>query len=324
VGVTFDLPGLFDLQVNGFGGVDFNDPACAPEDLQRAITALRATGVTRFLPTLITGPAERIDRCARLLAACPEPAVAGIHLEGPWLAPAAAGAHPREHLALPSFEDFSRRQEAAGGRIRMVTLAPELPGALALIERLVAAGVRVAIGHTAAEPEQIREAVRAGATVSTHLGNGCPPVLPRHPNLILEQLAADELAAALIADGHHLSPSVVKVMVRAKSLARTLLVTDATAAAGRPPGRFQLAGMAVELSAAGRVTLAGTDRLAGSALTLDAAVANTARFLGGSLAEVWPLASSQPAAALGLAPAGRVRGRFEAGTLIIDEVTGEP
>jgi N-acetylglucosamine-6-phosphate deacetylase len=312
--VEVDFPGLFDLQVNGFAGVDFNDPACTAEDMQRAIAALRATGVTRFLPTLITGPLERVARCARMLAACRDPAVAGIHLEGPYLAPDAAGAHPPAHLAPPSFDDFSRRQEAAEGRIVLVTLAPELPGALGLIERLVAAGVRVAIGHTAAGPEEIRDAVRAGATMSTHLGNGCPPVLPRHPNLLLEQLAADELQAALIVDGHHLPASVVKVMVRAKSLARTLLVTDATAAAGQRPGRFQLAGMAVELSAAGRVTLAGTDRLAGSALTLDAAVANTVRFTGCSLAEVWPLASAQPAAALGLAPGGRVIGRFDPAT----------
>ncbi len=322
--MVVDFPGLFDLQVNGFGGVDFNDPACTPEDLHRAIVALRATGVTRFLPTLITGPDDRVDRCARVLAACADPAVAGIHLEGPYLAPDAAGAHPRQHLALPSFDHFARRQEAAGGRIVLVTLAPELPGALALTERLVAAGVRVAIGHTAAGPDQIRDAVRAGATMSTHLGNGCPPVLPRHPNLLLEQLAADELTAALIVDGHHLPPSVVKVMVRAKSLARTILVTDATAAAGQRPGRFQLAGMDVELSGAGRVTLAGTDRLAGSALTLDAAVASTVRFTGCTLAEVWPLASTQPAAALGLAPAGRVIGRFDPGTFRLHIEKVEP
>jgi N-acetylglucosamine-6-phosphate deacetylase len=317
-----ELPGLFDLQVNGFAGVDFNDPATTQEDLARAIAALRATGVTRFLPTLITGPAERFLACARLLSACPDPAVAGLHMEGPYLAPEAAGAHPDAHLAPPSFDDFSRRQEAAGGRILLVTIAPEVPGALPFIERLVTAGVRVAIGHTAAGPDAIRDAVRAGATISTHLGNACPLLLPRHPNLIWEQLAADELTACLIVDGHHLPPSVVKVMVRAKSLGKTVLVTDAVAAAAQPPGRYRLGEVPVELSAAGRVTIVGTDRLAGSALTLDVALANTVRFTGWSLQEVAPLASTQAAAAVGRTTAGRVLADHDpvTGALTIERV----
>ena len=263
--------------------------------------------MTRFLPTLITGPAERFLACARLLAACPDPAVAGLHMEGPYLAPEAAGAHPDAHLAPPSFEDFSRRQEAAGGRILLVTLAPEVPGALPLIERLVAAGVRVAIGHSAAGPGAIRDAVHAGATLSTHLGNACPLLLPRHPNLLWEQLAADELAAGLIVDGHHLPPSVVKVMVRAKSLARTVLVTDAIAAAGpapralpagRGPGRAvgRRAGHHRGHRPAGRV---GADprRGAGQHRALHRLQPGR-RWL--------PLASTQPAAAVGRTTAGRV------------------
>ncbi len=317
-----DFPGLFDLQVNGFSGVDFNDPETTAGDLQLAIAGMRATGVTRFLPTLITGPLDRFLRCARRLAACPDPAVAGLHMEGPYLAPDAAGAHPDAHLTLPDFDDFARRQEAAGGRIVLVTLAPELPGALPLIERLVAAGVRVAIGHSAAGGSAIGDAVRAGATLSTHLGNACPLLLPRHPNLLWEQLAADGLVAGLIVDGHHLPPAVVKVMVRAKSLARTVLVTDATAAAGQRPGRFRLGEIPVELSAQGRVTIVGTDRLAGSALTLDVALANTVRFTGCSLAEVLPLASTQAAAAVGLTTAGRVFARHDpdTGALAIERV----
>jgi N-acetylglucosamine-6-phosphate deacetylase len=307
------FPGFFDLQVNGFAGVDFNDPAIGPDDLGPAIAAMRATGVTRFLAALISAPLAAFSRCARTLVSCSDPALAGIHLEGPYLSPDARGAHPVEHLAPASIDDFQRRQDAAGGRIRLVTLAPEVPGALALIEYLVSIGVRVAIGHTAADPPVIAEAVRAGATLSTHLGNGCPAVLPRHPNLIWEQLAADGLVAGLIVDGHHLSASVVKVMVRAKSLARTVLVTDATAAAGRPPGRYRLGQMPVDLSPSGRVTLVGTNVLAGSALTLDAAVASTARFTGHALADVLPLASTQPARSVGLETAGQVVGRWDAG-----------
>jgi N-acetylglucosamine-6-phosphate deacetylase len=318
------FPGFFDLQVNGFAGVDFNDPALGPEQVGHAIAAMRATGVTRFLAALISAPLDSFSRCARTLASCSDPGLAGVHLEGPYLSREARGAHPAEHLAPASVEDFQRRQDAAGGRIRLVTLAPEIPGALGLIDYLVSSGVRVAIGHSAAHPSVIGEAVRAGATLSTHLGNGCPAVLPRHPNLLWEQLAADGLVAGLIVDGHHLSASVVKLMVRAKSLARTVLVTDATAAAGQPPGRYRLGQMPVELSPSGRVTLAGTDVLAGSALTLDAAVASTTRFTGHPLADVLPLATTQPARSVGLETAGRVVGRWDAGASVLSILRVDP
>ena len=324
--MNLDFPGLFDLQVNGFAGVDFNDPALTDAQLGRAIAAMRTTGVTRFLPTLITGPEDDFRRCAGTLAACTDPAVAGIHMEGPYLAPEARGAHPAEHLAAPSFDHFQRRQGAAGGRIVLVTLAPELPGALKLIEALVAAGVHVSIGHSAAGPADIQDAIRAGARIATHLGNGCPARLPRHPNLLWEQLAADELAAGLIVDGHHLAPAVVKAMVRAKSLGRTLLVTDGTAASGATPGPYRLGTVAVERTADGRATIAGSDRLAGSALTLDRAVASAVRFTGHTLEEILPLASTQPARAVGQATAGRVFARWDAAAfrLEVERVETEP
>jgi N-acetylglucosamine-6-phosphate deacetylase len=300
------LPGFFDLQVNGFAGVDFNDPATSAVELQTAIGALRTTGVTRFLPTLITAPLDRFVACARQLARCPDPAVAGIHLEGPYLAEAARGAHPAAHLRPATVDDFCRRQDAAAGRIVLVTLAPEVPGALTLIEWLVARGVRVAVGHTMADAACLAEAVRAGAVLSTHLGNGCPPLLPRHPNPIWDQLAEDGLHASLIGDGHHLPAAVIKVMVRAKGPDRIVLVTDAIAAAARPPGRHRLGDVVVDLSPEGRVTVAGTDRLAGSAGTLDAAVGRVARWTGLPLPVVAAMASTTPAALLGLSPAGRV------------------
>jgi N-acetylglucosamine-6-phosphate deacetylase len=317
-----ELPGLFDLQVNGFAGVDFNDPSVRGDELERAIQALRKTGVTRFLPALITSPRDAFSRCARALAAFAHPAMAGIHMEGPYLAPVARGAHPLEHLVPASVEDFEHRQDAAGGRIVLVTLAPEVPGALALVEHLVARGVRVAIGHSAASPVQIRDAVSAGATLSTHLGNGCESQLPRHSNLIWEQLAADELTATVIVDGHHLPPAVVKVMVRAKTPARTVLVTDAVAAAGQPAGAYRMGGLGVELSEAGRVTLAGTDTMAGSALTLERAIANTVRFTSLPLDVVWAMASTQAARAVGLTTEDRVIAAWDedAGTLAVEQV----
>ncbi len=303
-----ELPGLFDLQVNGFAGVDFNQPGAAAEELHRAIEAMRATGVTRFLPTLITSSLERFRQCAQAMLALNHPAIAGLHMEGPYIAveDGPRGAHPRQHVIPATRDDFLRRQEAAQGKIVLVTLAPEVPGALALIEFLVTQNIRVALGHTAATPEQIRAAVQAGATLSTHLGNGCAQQLPRHPNFIWEQLAADELHASLIVDGHHLPPATVKAMIRAKTPARTILVSDATAAAASPPGRYELSGEIVELDANGRVAPPGKPWLAGSALSLDRAVANTVKFAGVSVTEAWAMASAQPAAFLGRQPVGKV------------------
>jgi N-acetylglucosamine-6-phosphate deacetylase len=187
-----------------------------------------------------------------------------------------------------------------------------VPGALRLVEHLTSSGVRVAIGHTAASGPQIADAVRAGATLSTHLGNGCAPVLPRHPNVIWEQLGEDRLLASFIVDGHHLPPATVRSMIRAKTPARTILVTDAVAAAGMPPGRYTVGGQQVELSAEGRVAVPGAVTLAGSALRLDVAIGNTARFSGLPPEEVVPMASTRPAQYLGIRTAGRVVAEWDA------------
>jgi N-acetylglucosamine-6-phosphate deacetylase len=312
--MRLELPGLFDLQVNGFGGIDFNGPDLTSSRADEALERMRATGVTRCLPTLITSSFAQFARNARILARMSTPAIAGIHMEGPYLSPedGARGAHPREHVTPASIEDFERRQDAAGGRIVLVTLAPEVPGAVALIERLVASGVRAAIGHTAAAPQQIADAVAAGATLATHLGNGCAQMLPRHPNVIWELLAADEVCASLIVDGHHLPPATVKAMVRAKSPSRTMLVTDAMAAAGCAPGRYTMGGLSCDVGADGRVSLADSPYLAGSALTLDRAIANAARFTGLSIDAVIPMASTIPASYLGTTTAGTVTAEWDA------------
>ncbi len=303
-----EFPGLFDLQINGFAGVDFMNPSATPEEVSRALDKVVLTGVTRCLPTLVSSSLERFAACAKTLEQTRHPSIVGLHMEGPYISPedGPRGAHPREHVIPASIEDFQRRQEAADGKIKLVTLAPEVPGAIELIEHLVETGVRAAIGHTAASPEQIRDAIKAGATLSTHLGNGCAAQLPRHPNFIWEQLAADDLSASLIVDGHHLPPATVKTMVRAKSPRRIFLVTDAVAAAGCPPGDYELNGMKVTLDKNGRVFQPGTPWLAGSSLTMDNAIANTVKFTGLTLEEVLPMASTQPAAYLGMTPSGKV------------------
>jgi len=300
------LPGLFDLQVNGFAGVDFNGAGLTADAVHAALDAMRVTGVTRCLPTLITSSFDDFAANARVLARAADPAIAGIHMEGPYISPhdGARGAHPRAHVIAASVEDFQRRQDAADGRIALVTLAPEVDGALPLIEHLAASGVRAAIGHTMASPQQIADAIAAGASLATHLGNGCPQLLPRHPNPIWELLAADEVLASLIADGHHLPPSTFKAMVRAKGPQRIMLVSDAIACSGKPPGEYAIGGQACTLGEDGRVSLIGTPYLAGSSLTLDRAIGNTVRFTGLSLDEVLPMASTIPAAFVGASTAG--------------------
>lgn len=309
---TLELPGLFDLQVNGFGGIDFNAPGLTDDQVDAALARMRATGVTRCLPTLITSSFDEFSAAARVIARMSRDAIAGLHMEGPYISPedGARGAHRREHVIAASVEDFRRRQDAAGGRIRLVTLAPEVPGAVSLIEHLVDAGVRVAIGHTAASPAQIADAITAGATMATHLGNGCAQMLPRHPNAIWELLAADEVSASFIVDGHHLPPATVKAMVRAKGSMRTILVTDAIAAAGCAPGRYRIGGVDCDLDAGGRVSLPGTPYLAGSAVTMDRAIANTVRFAGVSIDDAVAMASTNPARYLGEEPLGTVRAEW--------------
>ncbi|MEO6239659.1 MAG: amidohydrolase family protein [Vicinamibacterales bacterium] len=312
--MRIELPGLFDLQVNGFGGIDFNDPSLTADAAVEATERMRATGVTRCLPTLVTSSFDRFAASARVLARITGTAMAGIHMEGPYLSPddGARGAHPREYVIAASVNDFKRRQDAADGRIVLVTLAPEVPGALALIEHLVRSDVRAAIGHTAATAQQIGDAIAAGATLATHLGNGCAQMLPRHPNPIWDLLAADAVLASLIVDGHHLPAATVKVMVRAKGPARTMLVTDATAAAGGAPGPYTIGGITCALDETGRVSLPGTPYLAGSSLTLDRAVANTVRATGLSIGEVVPMASTIPAHYLGTTTAGTVTADWDA------------
>jgi N-acetylglucosamine-6-phosphate deacetylase len=314
--MRLELPGLFDLQVNGFGGIDFNAPGLTEDLVDAALARMRATGVTRCLPTLITSSFDRFAESARVLGRMSRDAIAGIHMEGPYISPedGARGAHPKEHVVAATIEDFARRQDAAGGRILIVTLAPEAPGAIALIEHLVAAGVRVAIGHSAASPSQVADAVAAGATLATHLGNGCAQMLPRHPNVIWELLAADTVTASFIVDGHHLPSATVKALLRAKGLERSVLVTDAIAAAGCEPGPYRIGGVDCELGADGRVSLPGTPYLAGSSLTLDRAIANTVRFTGLPIESVIPMATTTAAGSVGAATLGTVVAEWDPAT----------
>jgi N-acetylglucosamine-6-phosphate deacetylase len=311
--LPFLSPGLIDLQVNGFAGVDYNDPASPREAIQASLSALFGTGVTRFLPTVITGPPEAMAAALANLAAAREAfpegeAMEGFHLEGPHISPedGPRGAHPAAWVRPPDLDEFRRWQDAARGHVRGVTLSPEWPGATAYIEALVRGGVVVSIGHTKATSRQIDEAVRAGATLSTHLGNGAHAVLARHPNYIWDQLADDRLAAGFIVDGIHLPASFLNVALRAKGIERSILVTDAVAPAGRAPGPYRVGSVDVELREDGSVRLRGTDRLAGSALRMDRGVENLMKLAGLSLAQALTMATRNPARVARIA--GRQRG----------------
>jgi N-acetylglucosamine-6-phosphate deacetylase len=304
----FISPGFIDLQLNGYDGIDFNEPRTPPEQIAASARLVRRTGVTTFCPTVITGSFDHIAGCiANIIAArdqSPEFARAApaIHLEGPFISTedGPRGAHPREHARPPDWEEFVRWQDLARGGIRILTLSPEYPGSLEFIEHAAQSGVVVAIGHTAATPAQIRDAVGAGATMSTHLGNGSHAKIDRHPNYIWEQLAADELWASFIVDGHHLPPPVVKCFLRAKRVQRSVLVTDAIAAAGKPAGRYTLGNVEVDVTPERRVCLPGTPYLAGSVLEMHDAIGKTVEYSDLELHEALLMATFNPARLLGL------------------------
>jgi N-acetylglucosamine-6-phosphate deacetylase len=309
-GLPFLAPGFIDLQVNGFAGVDYNSPETPHEEIARSLRVQFATGTTRLLPTVITGSREGMLGSLRNLYAAKQAlaegvAMEGFHVEGPHIAgeDGPRGAHPRQHVRAPDVDEYRRWQEATDGLVKLVTIAPEWPDAPAYIETLVREGVTVAIGHTAAERSHIQAAVMAGATLSTHLGNGAHAVMARHPNYLWEQMAEDRLNADFIVDGIHIGEAFLKVALRAKGIERSILVTDASSPAGAQPGRYMLADQAVDLTDDDRVVLAGQTRLAGSALKMHRGVENLMRIAGLSLPEALTMATRNPARV------GRIAGR---------------
>lgn len=308
-------PGWLDIQVNGLAGVDFNESGLGVQDFEKAVREQWRSGVTRFLPTVITGDEDHLIACLKAIdaavAASPMVAAAipAIHLEGPFISPVdgARGAHPLAAVRPPDLALFERLQAASGGRIRLVTLAPEQPGSVEFIRAVTAQGVRVAIGHTLADGGQIAAAVAAGASLSTHLGNGIPAKIDRHHNQLWSQLAEDRLTASAIFDGHHLPPDLMRVIHKVKGEGRLLLISDAVALAGLAPGRYTApVGGEVELHANGRLTLVGTDYLAGSASLLLTGVNTALAVLGLEPLAVFEMVTAVPERLLGL-PTSRDR-----------------
>jgi N-acetylglucosamine-6-phosphate deacetylase len=261
-----------------------------------------ASGVTTCLPTIITASEIHLKRCladletARNSSALAKTMIAGYHLEGPFLStlPGFSGCHPVQEMGALNPKLFLGLQDAAGGNIRLLTLAPEVDGALAFIEKLVSDGIIVALGHPAAGIDKIREAVEAGATLSPHLGNGTSSELRKNDNPIMAQLGEDQLSASFIADGYHLSPEILKVYLRAKCSERVVLITDATAGASAVPGSYRLGSLELLLGSDPVIYDQQTSRPVGSAVTLDQCVRNVMRWYDISLEEAISWAAVNP------------------------------
>lgn len=311
--LPFVSPGWIDLQVNGCFGYDFNKAGVRSSDVSNAAAKLHSCGVTKFLPTIITNTPERMAAgMAAVHQACTEnpvtaASIPGIHMEGPWISEqdGPRGAHELACVRDGSLTEFAELQQAAGGRICEVTMAPERNGAPALISRLTEQGVRVAIGHSNASRADILAAADAGASISTHLGNGSHPILPRHHNYIWEQLAEDRLCAGLIADGHHLPPAVLTAMLRCKG-EKAFVVSDCVSLAGLAPGEYSdEIGSSVILDETGRLYMKATpDILAGSSATLLQNVEFLAGTLKMALKDAVTLVTRRPAEAMGWQDSG--------------------
>ncbi|MEI6167256.1 MAG: N-acetylglucosamine-6-phosphate deacetylase [bacterium] len=265
--------GWVDLQVNGHVGVDFSSPGLTVADVRRATVDLVKRGTAAYCPTIVTAELARYEENLPVLAAAMEepdlqPHLLGVHLEGPFLSLDGRGAHQAALLKKPDVQLLDHWLTLAKGHIALLTVAPEIEGAETLIRHAVTRGVVVLLGHHVADGASIDRAVRAGARGCTHLGNGIPNTLPRHPNPIWCQLAEDRLSALLITDGHHLPKEFVSVALRAKGLDRCIVTSDAAPIAGLPPGRYNWMGTELVSEPSGRIALANGSSLAGSSATM--------------------------------------------------------
>lgn len=311
------IPGLIDLQINGAAGVDF--AACTdPQDLLRVGRHLLATGVTAYLATIISAPPNRLRATLaawrRLAPAARAPRLLGIHLEGPYLSAAFAGAHRPADLHVGDVAEFTRLLDASGRLIRLVTLAPDVAGVEEVLRTAVRGKIIVAAGHTGATYEQATQAFARGVSMVTHLFNAMRPVHQRDPGIAVAALAAPHVTASLIADFVHVHPAMLKLAIEAKGPSRIALITDAVAATGTTASTSRLGGRTVSITDAPRLP---GGRLAGSTLTLDQAVRNIVR-LGVPLREAVLMATAVPAVALGRRDLGRIAPGARADLVVVD------
>ncbi len=298
--LPYIAPGLIDNQINGYANVDFSGSDLTPDAFIHAAHEIWKTGVTTFLPTLITSSHESLLKNFRILSkalgedALVAGAVPGFHLEGPYISPLEGyrGCHPVQHVRKPDWSEFTQYQEACGGRIILVTIAPELEGSDEFIRLCRKDGILVSIGHTGAGAEIIGAAADSGVTLSTHLGNGCANMIHRHYNPIWPQLADERLTSTIIADGIHLLPEELKVFLKVKGASGIILISDVMYLAGMAPGKYMLMESEVMLTPEGMLKNIAMNCLAGASFPLKAGVGNMMKFTGCSLKDAINMASS--------------------------------
>jgi len=302
--------GFVDLQVNGYGGVNFSSDSLEVEDVFTVTGQLARLGTLAFCPTVITSSMQTYRHALPVLVeAMQAPAyrgrLLGIHLEGPFLSPidGARGVHPLAHVQMPDLAVFEELFDLASGMVSLLTIAPELPGAPEMMKYAAARGVVVSIGHTLADAAQIRTAVDAGARLSTHLGNGLPNTIHRHHNPLWPQLAEKELSAMLITDGHHLPAETIAAFVSAKGPGRILVTSDIAPAAGLPAGEYSFFGSRVLLEPGGRLRNLEQDTLAGSASSMFECMNHLASLELLCEEDLWRAGRDLPLAVLGKTPA---------------------
>ncbi|MBZ5684072.1 MAG: N-acetylglucosamine-6-phosphate deacetylase [Acidobacteriia bacterium] len=317
-------PGFLDIHMHGGAGLDVMRASAA--ELPRLGQFLTSHGVAGYFATTVAAPldvtcsalerlADAIEEKTKVNGGPPEARPLGIHLEGPFLSHKRRGVHPPEYLVEPTVPIFEKLWQAARGHVRMITIAPEIPGAMEVIAEAARRRICVSIGHSDAELPVARAAVQAGARHATHTFNAMRPLDHRNPGIIGEVLSDDTMTADIIVDGIHVSPEVVKVFLQAKGPERAVLITDAISATGMPDGRYQLGPIQVDVKD-GKAT-AG-DSLAGSVLTMDRAVRNVTRFSNWTLAQAVRAATLNPAQAVGLsAKYGKLAAGVEANFVVL-------
>jgi N-acetylglucosamine-6-phosphate deacetylase len=305
-------PGLIDNQINGYANVDFSGSELSSSGVIDAAKAIWCDGVTTFLPTLITNSHENLIKNITILREALNMdemvagSIPGFHLEGPYLSPDEGyrGCHPVQYMRKPSWDEFMLYQKAAGGKIFLVTIAPEIEGAMDFIRLCTSHGIFTSIGHTASTTQQINEAVANGVRFSTHLGNGCANFIHRHNNPIWPQLANDLLTPSIIADGFHLLPEELKVFYKVKGPDNIILTSDVIYLAGMAPGKFTFLESEVVLTEDGMLKNVALNCLAGASFPLKTGVGNMVKYTGCSLGEAIDMASGNVARYYGLSDRG--------------------
>lgn len=305
-------PGLIDIQINGYVGVDFSGPDLTVEGVIKATKALWKAGVTSYFPTIITSDLDLIKKNFAILAEArknPEigRSIPGFHLEGPYISPLAGfrGAHLEKYIRKPNWKEFQELQEAAENGIKLITIAPEIDGAIPFIRKCVESGVVVSLGHHNGSAEQIQLAVDAGAKMGTHLGNGCANEINRHHNPIWPQLSNDAITVSIIADGFHLTKEEVRTFYKAKGVENTILVSDALDLAGLPPGEYVRGERKLVLTP-DVVKLPKENVLAGAASPISKCVGVMLDYTGCSLKNAIQMASTNPARLFSLDGLGKI------------------